>query len=180
MISPAGLQKLILAGALLALGLSSCSKKEPEKLAVASASAAVAVVSAPATPSPAACLACEQKGVCAELSDGCSKFEGDARAQCEAVQQCINTSNCADGAKTLTSCYCGELGTSACIEAPLTGAGAPAGPCAEVIRKAMGGADLKHSQVLTRYLKPEHPGGAAIARLNCDKVDPACTAVCGF
>lgn len=179
-------RKLTLAVVLLAAGTAACSKNEadskpsPSASASASASGSAAAVIKPPAPSPEACRACEQQGTCAELSDPCAKFEGEARSQCEAVSKCVETTNCADGDRTLTSCYCGELKTSDCIDAPLSGPKAPAGACADVIRKSLGGADLKQSQILTRYLKVEHPGGAAIARMNCDKLDPACRTPCGF
>ena len=129
-----------------------------------------------------ACADCEQNGACFEFSNSCIDNTTNAadRASCFDVQECISDSNCADGANTLTSCFCGTLGTSACIAAPLTGPGSPAGACAGVIRTAMGGAATTNAQVLTRFTNIAFPGGAAIARYNCTKLDPGCTATCGF
>jgi len=126
-----------------------------------------------------ACFDCEQASACYEFSENCLVFAGAEQSLCYDVHECVNESGCADGENTLTSCFCGELDTSACIEAPSTGAGSPNGACAEIIRSAMG-ADATNSQVLTRYLNIEYPGGAAIARMNCDKLAPECIDVCGF
>ncbi len=74
------------------------------------------------------------------------------------------------------------MSTSNCVAAPNAGAGSPAGPCASSIRAAMslGGVPATNNDVLVRYIDETVPGGAAIARYNCDKIDPACTEVCGF
>jgi hypothetical protein len=129
-----------------------------------------------------ACVACEQNGACAALSDACLNFTGADRTACYAVQECITDSNCGDGANTLTSCFCGTLSTANCIAAPNTGAGAPNGACAAVIRSALsvGGDTPTNAQVLTRYIDESVAGGAGIARYNCDKADPACINICGF
>lgn len=134
------------------------------------------------TTSTDACVACEQNGACGAVADSCLNFTGTDRTNCYAVQACITSSNCGDGANTLTSCFCGTLSTADCIAAPNTGAGAPAGACAALIRTAMsvGGDTPTNSQVLTRYIDESVPGGSAIARYNCDKQDPACIHVCGF
>jgi len=127
-----------------------------------------------------ACFDCEQASACYEFSENCLAFAGGEQSGCYDVHECVHATGCGDGEKTLTSCFCGELDTLACIEAPNEGAGAPNGACAEIIRLAMGGADATNSQVLTRYLNIEYPGGAAIARMNCDKLAPECIEVCGF
>lgn len=80
-------------------------------------------------------------------------------------------------------CFCGVLSTPNCLAAPDSGAGAPAGACADAIRASMrapGGPVASNQDVLVRYVDEQYPGGAAISRSNCDKADPACTAVCGF
>ncbi len=129
-----------------------------------------------------ACVTCEQNGACAALSDACLNFTGADRTLCYAVQECITDTNCGDGTNTLTSCFCGSLTTAACIAAPASGAGSPAGACAAKIRSAMavGGVVASNNDVLVRYIDETIAGGAAIARYNCDKVDPACLTTCGF
>ena len=130
----------------------------------------------------AACVACEQNGACAALSDACLNFTGADRAKCYAVQECITDTNCGDGVNTLTSCFCGALTTAQCIAAPNTGAGAPTGACAQKIRDSLsvGGVPATNSEVLTNYIDESFPGGAGIARYNCDKADPSCLTICGF
>jgi hypothetical protein len=130
----------------------------------------------------AACVACEQNGACGALSDACLNFTGTDRTNCYAVQECITDSNCGDGTNTLTSCFCGALTTAQCIAAPNTGAGAPAGACAAKIRTAMtiGATPATNAEVLTAYIDESVPGGAGIARYNCDKADPSCISICGF
>lgn len=127
-----------------------------------------------------ACFDCEQASACFEFSENCLAFEGEARSHCYDVHECVLATGCAKGDKTLTSCFCGALTTSSCIEAPSTGPAAPQGACAEVIRAALGGSAATSSQVLTRYLNVAFPGGAALARMNCDKLAPACLGPCGF
>ncbi len=128
------------------------------------------------------CVDCEQNGSCYEFTNSCIDNTTNAadQAKCFKVQECITSSNCGDGANTLTSCFCGALGTSDCIAAPATGPSAPAGACASVIREAMGGAAVTNNQVLTRFINIAFPGGAAIARYNCTKLDPGCATSCGF
>lgn len=126
------------------------------------------------------CYDCEQETACYELSESCLAFEGDERALCFDVMECVNDSGCADGESTFTSCFCGELATSACIDAPSSAPRSPEGACAELIRRSMGGDESTNSQVLTRYINVAYPGGAALARMNCDKQPSTCTTVCGF
>lgn len=164
---------------------SGCSKKESEEkltapAAVASASAEAAPTAAPAVaPSPEACQKCEQNSPCAEFSEGCSALQGEDRAACEAVDQCLDTSNCADGTKSFTSCFCGSMTTDNCLVAPVSGKGAPDGACADVMRKAFGTGKLTNHELLVRFLKPEYPIGVAITRRNCQKGND-CGPVCGF
>lgn len=137
-----------------------------------------------ASVSTQACVDCEQAGACADFSNICvDGFAGDdERSICYAVQQCVRDSNCADGVKDLKSCFCGALSTADCSSAPNAGAGAPAGACAGVIREALSeGAEVAtNAQVLARLIDQSFPGGAALARINCDKLDGACIATCGY
>jgi len=157
-----------------------CAKKEQESRVTAAVSASASAASpAAVAPSPEACNRCELAGPCAELSKGCSVFNGDERDACQAVDHCLDTSGCARGDKSFTSCFCGSLATDACLSAPAKGKGAPDGVCAEVIRTAMGAGASTNREILVRFQKPEYPGGAAITRRNCQKTT-ACRALCGF
>jgi hypothetical protein len=134
------------------------------------------------TVATAACVACEQAGACAAESDACLNFTGADRANCFAAETCIKAQGCGKGANTLTSCFCGSLSTANCIAAPNSGAGAPDGVCAAVLRAAMsvGGDTPTNAQVLTRFIDESVPGGAGVSRYNCEKADPACINICGF
>src|SRR5205814_2799696 len=125
-----------------------------------------------------ACVDCEQAGACVAESDICVQgfANQDDVSICYSVAKCVRDSNCADGTAPLTACFCGALSTSDCSAAPNSGQGSPAGACAGVIREAMSeGANVAtNTQVLARIIDESFPGGAALARVNCDKVDPAC------
>lgn len=141
------------------------------------------------TISNAACVACEQGGACFEFSDSCLTNSNDFsarsaadRALCYDVQACITSTNCADGANTLTSCYCGPLATAACQAATPS---AVTGVCKDVIRAAMGTGTFgdggpTNTEVLERFLSVDYAGGGAIARYNCDKASATCRPLCGF
>ncbi len=129
------------------------------------------------------CVTCESEKPCFEFSDNCN-FNNDTgesrtpaeREACYDVASCIRDTQCGNGAKTFTACFCGALDTTPCSAAPISGPGAPAGVCAPIIRSAMAGpgenaATLTNKQILERFLKSEYPAGAAIARWNCDKVN---------
>ena len=133
---------------------------------------------APIVASPEACTKCMSGRSCAELP-ACAALQGDDRANCEAVEKCVETTNCADGKETFTSCFCGSLKMSACVDAPKSGAGAPAGACAAVIRKALGGDEPSNRDILSRFTLVRFPGGNAIARMNCAKQN-GCATECGF
>jgi hypothetical protein len=136
------------------------------------------------------CLTCESETPCFEFSDNCNLNNDtgesrtpEERAACYDVASCIRDTQCGNGANKFTACYCGALDTTPCAAAPISGAGAPAGVCAQVIRSAMAGpgenaATLTNKQILERFLKPEYSAGAAIARWNCDKVN--CQTQCDF
>jgi len=162
----------------LALGsLLACTKKPDESSLAATnplgSSSATAIAA-----SPAACKACIANKPCAMLPE-CASLQGDDRANCEAVENCVQTSNCADGKGTFTDCFCGDLKMSACVDAPKSGAGAPAGACAAVIRKALGGDEPSNRDVLSRFTLVRFAGGAAIAKMNCSKAK-GCATECGF
>jgi len=132
-----------------------------------------------------ACVDCEQNGSCFEFSDSCILNTTNAtdRGLCFDVQECIQDSNCADGANTLTSCYCGALSNSACLAA--SPADVAANPCATTIRLAMGAGSAPdglatNQQVLTRYSGVAFPGSAAISRFTCSKGSATCSPLCGF
>ncbi len=129
-----------------------------------------------------ACFDCEQAGDCWEFSETClaETFDADQQSLCYDVQECVKDTDCADGGKPLAACFCGGLGTAACMAAPANGPTSPAGACADVIRAAMGGSSVSNAQVLARLINIAFPGGAALARMNCQKLSPACMAACGF
>ena len=167
--------------------MASCSKKAPEPTPAAAGAvpatgaavqAKVAIKPAAIVASPEACQKCVASTRCGVLPE-CSSLAGDARTDCEAVEKCVQTSNCADGQSTFTDCFCGKLTMGACVDAPTSGAGAPAGVCASVIRKALGGDQASNKDILTRFTKRAVPGGVAIARMNCSK-EKGCATECGF
>lgn len=170
---------LLLLAALAALACkakpNTTSPPNPTSTPVASAPAGSA--SAGANGPLKTCAECESASACSELMTGCAKFAGEDAKRCEAVKECVQRTGCGQGKNTFTSCYCGELGTAKCLETPLEGAGAPAGACREPIKLAYGGV-ANTTQLLTRYIEPEFPGGAALARLNCLKLN--CSRECSF
>lgn len=174
------LDTLAVASCWVVLGLLGCSKSRAESEASApiKASPAVSATAAAAGDSRLkSCSECEQASACAELTNPCQKFSGEAATQCKEVQACVQRTGCAQGEHSFTSCYCGPLGTAKCLEAPLSGAGAPQGACRDVIAGAY--STLKNNtELLTRYIEPEYPGGAALARLNCLKLN--CNRECSF
>ena len=131
-----------------------------------------------------ACVDCEAAGACINYSNICfDNFAGeDERSICYEVLKCVRGSDCADGAKTPQDCFCGTLTTQQCQAAPSSGAGAPNGACAPIIREAMSqnGQEATSAQVLEHLIHEIFPGGAALARVNCDRQDPSCITVCGF
>jgi|SRR5882724_8950906 len=153
-----------------------CSKKPEEPTGAKTDTAALATPQV--VVSPEACKACLANTQCPELP-ACSSLQGDDQAACDAVEKCVQTSNCADGKETFTSCFCGSLKMSDCVAAPKSGQGAPAGKCADVMRKSFGSDDPSNREILARFTKPRYPGGAAIARMNCTKYK-GCGPACGF
>jgi 3-oxoacyl-ACP reductase-like protein len=176
------LKTLTLLGLLLAaLADVACSKSKPDAAADKTAAVTSAAATKPvasAGPKLKSCAECEAATACTELMAGCSKFTGDDAKQCEAVKECVQRTGCAQGKEhTFTGCYCGELGTAKCLEMPLEGATAPKGACKAPIAKAYGTVKT-NTDVLTRFIEPEYPGGAALARLNCLKFN--CERECSF
>jgi hypothetical protein len=174
------LETMGVTGSLLLLVLSGCSKSKADP-GVVQQPAAASASPAPLAPAPAAplksCAECESASPCAELMNPCQKFTGDSAQQCESVKDCVTRTGCGQGEHTFTSCYCGELGTAKCLEAPLSGSGSPAGACRDVIAAAYAG-PKNNTELLTRYIETEYPGGAALARLNCLKLN--CKRECSF
>jgi hypothetical protein len=135
--------------------------------------------------STTACVECEQAGDCFASSDNCLGPQGSftiaQQKLCTDVSQCIQDSNCLDGAgSTLGKCYCGTLSTAACSAAPfdLTAPGAPNGPCAAIMQAGATGV-TSNTQMLAAFTNKSRPTGAAGQRLNCDKTDPVCAPICG-
>jgi cysteine-rich repeat protein len=138
----------------------------------------------------AVCIACEADTACVDLAESCLWFDGAARALCYDVMECVRKTNCGDGPNDedhkLTKCFCGDLATGKCIAAPDSGAGAPNGACAAVIRQAMstGPTLATTGEVMTSFTDDAFPAGAALHRLACQKqnlVNPGCDASkCGF
>jgi len=137
-----------------------------------------------------ACLACENAGDCIESINNClgvdAPFTAAQQAACFAVLSCVQKNNCADGTASLGACYCGALDTAACGAAPFTGAGSPNGAC--VAQFKAGFPTLTSNQdILGALYTTEFPGGAALKRLNCQKVavnnqngNKTCEEDCGF
>jgi hypothetical protein len=126
-----------------------------------------------------ACYDCEVNSVCVALASACSDYPKSSLDQslCYDVEHCIQDTGCAAGDKTLTTCFCGELGMEACRSAPIAGDKAPHGDCADVIRNAMG-LGVSNSYVLTHYASMTVPAGAAIKRFQCLKSNETCAPVC--
>jgi hypothetical protein len=135
-----------------------------------------------------ACIDCETAGDCVASQLNCidPQFTDQQKALCFALLHCIQASNCMDGTGTTNGagkCYCGSLTTAACSAAPfdLTKAGAPSGACAALIQAGM--PDLSsNAAVLGNLTANKRPAGAAMQRLNCQKVanNAVCFDTCGF
>jgi hypothetical protein len=167
---------------ILALLLGSSCKAKPDTSAsvqtpVATSSALGQPKSTKAEGPLKSCAECESASACSELMNPCQKFTGDDAKKCEAVKECVQRTGCGQGEHTFTSCYCGELGTAKCLEAPLTGNGATSGACRDVIVASLG-APKNNTELLTRFIEAEYPGGAALGRLNCLKLN--CQRECSF
>jgi hypothetical protein len=115
---------------------------------------------------------------CAALATACTTSPGtstpEAQAQCYDVAECLYFYNC-DGSDGLYRCFCGS--NAACGSAPESGAGAPNGSCADVIRAGMG-AGATNADVMARYKDPNYPAGAALNRLACSQT--SLHGVCGL
>jgi cysteine-rich repeat protein len=134
--------------------------------------------------STASCVTCENAGDCSASVDNClggGAFTGAQETQCYAVMSCIEKNNCLDGTGTLGKCYCGTFSTAACGAAPFTGAGSPDGVCIKEIQAGMPGITT-NSAVLGALTASSKPAGAAMQRLNCQKIanSSACLDTCGF
>jgi hypothetical protein len=94
----------------------------------------------------------------------------------------VQDSNCADDSNLVQHCFCGTLDTGACSAAPIAGNGAPNGACAAIIREALSqdGQVASSNDVLVHLIDETLPGGAGLARVNCDRQDPACIDTCGY
>ncbi|HEY0467569.1 MAG TPA: hypothetical protein VGC79_25385, partial [Polyangiaceae bacterium] len=140
-----------------------------------------------------ACLDCEKEDICGDYVNNClgpdGTFSAAEQSRCFAVMTCIQKSNCFDGAGSLGTCYCGSLDTAACGAAPFTGAGSPNGACVAEI-KAGFPTLTSNQEVLGSQFAVEFPSGAAMKRLNCQKItvftpqssstSKTCAADCGF
>jgi hypothetical protein len=130
------------------------------------------------------CVKCEAGGDCAPFANNCESpllSEADKKI-CYEIQTCVETSRCFEGAKTtLGSCYCGNLDLKSCLAAPMSGPGAPAGACHDVILKGMPNAK-NQSHVLGNLTTRDRAAGLALSRLNCQKVGykQTCASVCGW
>jgi cysteine-rich repeat protein len=128
----------------------------------------------------AACLDCELAGDCGEFAiDGCAAVTGTApngqlrTNNCYSVLECLRDSGCGETG-SVTECYCGTLATGVCVAAPNSGAGAPNGPCKEVIEDAL--ETESPQEVLTSFTSLSLAGGWALSRVTCDKTQ--CLAQC--
>lgn len=178
-----GLATITLWGSLVVVALVGCDKSKSEASSGAQPAASVVASSAPALKGAEAggplktCAECEAATACTELKDPCQKLGADDAKQCEAVKECVLRTGCGQAEHTFTSCYCGDLRTADCIAAPIDGAKAPAGACRDVLSKSFG-SYATNTELLTRFLEPEYAGGAALARLNCLKLN--CQRECSF
>jgi len=190
----------------LILALSSaCSKKEkePERAVTAGQSAPAATTAsrmpppafAKCEPSPSCspdckplanpeCVKCEAGGDCSVFAHNCeSPLLSDADKKiCYEITTCVESSHCFEGPDTTPgSCYCGKLDTKACLAAPMTGPGAPAGACHDLILKGLKN-PTKQSHVLGNLTTRDRPTGLALSRLNCQKIgyNKKCAGVCGW
>jgi hypothetical protein len=176
------LETFTVVSSFLVLALLGCSKGKTETSSGAAAATSVAssvpaLKNAPSNEKLKTCAECEAATACTELTNPCGKFTGDQAAQCESVKECVLRTGCGQGEHTFTSCYCGDKRTADCLAAPLQGEKSPQGACRDVLSKAYG--ELKSStDLLTRYIETEYPGGAALARLNCLKLN--CQRECSF
>ena len=135
-----------------------------------------------------ACVDCENADACAEQIHNCAgpaakPFTEPQIAACFAVMRCVQKSNCLDGTGSLGKCYCGTLDTGKCGAAPFTGAGSPDGACVKEIQAGM--LDVTtNTAALGGLTTPVRPAGAAMQRLNCQKVSlnngATCAIPCGF
>jgi hypothetical protein len=97
---------------------------------------------------------------------GCDGFTGTARTNCNALANCIRTSNCAAGDDP-TPCYCGNLTPANCVT---MGAPATAACFAQYNAAATGFAGT----VFTQFFDPSFPVGIANNLAACD-IDAPCT-----
>jgi len=135
-----------------------------------------------------ACVDCENAGDCFETVDNClgagagTPFNETQQTQCFTVMKCIEDSNCLDGTGSLGSCYCGSItDTAACSAAPFTGPGSPDGKCVKEIQAGFPGVTT-NSAILGGLTAAGFPAGAAMGRLNCQKIanKSACLTTCGL
>lgn len=130
------------------------------------------------------CVKCEAAGDCSIFASNCESpllSEADKKL-CYDITTCVEESRCFVGPQTtLGSCYCGKLDTKACLAAPMTGPGAPAGACHDLILKGMPNAK-EQSHVLGNLTTRTQAAGLALSRLNCQKIGyrKTCTDVCGW
>ena len=130
------------------------------------------------------CVKCEAGGDCAGFAHNCENplLSPADKKICYDIQTCVEESHCFEGpSTTLGSCYCGKLDTKACLSAPMTGPGAPAGPCHDLILKGMPTAKAQ-SHVLGNLTTRDRAAGFALSRFNCQKIGykKTCTEVCGW
>ncbi|HYQ03176.1 MAG TPA: hypothetical protein VER96_31095 [Polyangiaceae bacterium] len=133
-----------------------------------------------------ACVDCENAGDCFETVNNClgnfTPFTDAQQSECFDVMKCIERSNCLDGTGTLGSCYCGSIkDTAACAAAPFTGPGSPDGACVKEIQAGFPGLTT-NSAILGGLTAGAFPSGAAMGRLNCQKIanHSACLIPCGL
>jgi cysteine-rich repeat protein len=87
-------------------------------------------------------------------------------ASCYDVLECVRETGCGT-TNSLQSCYCGALAPADCEAAPNSGAGAPNGPCKELIEE---GVEAEAPNVvLQRMVGTGFAGGWAMARRVCQK-----------
>jgi len=132
-----------------------------------------------------ACVDCEQAGDCSSSSDNCmgpsaTPFSLENVGLCYQVFECLHDSHCMDGTGSFGKCYCGDLSTAACGAAPfdLSKAGAPNGPCAEIMQ--LGAPGVTSNSVIIGPFAKSRPLGAAGQRINCEKTATECADACGI
>lgn len=120
----------------------------------------------------AACTSCANTNCNTATTNGCAHIAGADTAKCQAVLDCIISSNCATAADGTSPCYCGKESTDMCFfeasASTLTGA------CTQTIETATGG--VMPLQISLIFYDNSTPVGAATQHVECEQ--QKCKAEC--